>query len=107
MDQPHAPEVGRRGGGDTPGQLVLPGEPEPGECSGVLLFEPADSARTLQAAEGLADEFAIWGPNINLDGNKQITAVIDAHTILTLYRAQCAAMGLDCSALIVVGGHAS
>lgn len=76
---------------------------------GSYLFEPAGSVHTLKAADDQIEDtiawFAIWGPNINLDENKQVTAVIDAYTVLTLYRAQCAAMGLDSTKLIVIGGH--
>ncbi|WP_304273939.1 2,4'-dihydroxyacetophenone dioxygenase family protein [Caulobacter segnis] len=77
--------------------------------TGSYLFEPAGSVHTLQAAADQSEDtiawFAIWGPNINIDGDRQVTAVIDAHAILTLYRAQCAGRDLDCSKLIVVGGH--
>lgn len=76
---------------------------------GSYLFEPAGSLHTLRAAEDQTEDtvawFAIWGPNINLDENNQVTAVLDAYAVLTFYRAQCSAMGLDCSKLIVVGGH--
>ncbi len=81
--------------------------PEQVNVPGSYLFEPAGSVHTLQAA---ADQdgptvawFAIWGPNINLDAAREVTGILDAYTVLTLYRNICAQLNLDCSKLIVIG----
>ena len=47
--------------------------------------------------------FAIYGANINLDAEGNVTSIIDAKAALDLYRDYCGAMGLDCSKLIVHG----
>ena len=38
--------------------------------------------------------FAIRGANLNLDANGNVEAVIDAATVLEIYRGQCRALGL-------------
>ncbi|WP_137923761.1 2,4'-dihydroxyacetophenone dioxygenase family protein [Cupriavidus sp. 2SB] len=83
---------------ESPNQVNTPGS---------YLFEPASSVHTLHAPEdqegSMLTWFAIWGANVNLDGQQNVTAVLDAHAILTIYRSLCAQAGLDCSRLIVVG----
>jgi 2,4'-dihydroxyacetophenone dioxygenase len=75
--------------------------------AGSYLFEPAGSVHTLQAAADVVGPtiawFAIWGPNINLNENGEVQTILDARAVLTIYRARCAAAGLDCSKLIVSG----
>ena len=81
--------------------------PEQVNSPGSYLFEPAGSVHTLQAEKDQTEDtvawFAIWGPNINVDASQNVTAVLDAHTVLTLYRGFCQAQGLDCSKLVVIG----
>jgi len=81
--------------------------PEAVNRPGSYLFEPAGSRHTLVApatnTEDMIAWFAIYGANVNLDDNGQVTSIIDAKAALDLYRAYCNALGLDCSKLIVHG----
>ena len=74
---------------------------------GSYLFEPAGSVHTLMVPETQQDPtevwFAIYGANINMDAEGNITAVLDAHSVLDGYVKYCDAMGEDCSKLIVNG----
>lgn len=74
---------------------------------GSYLFEPAGSAHTLcTPADQHGDTvvwFAVFGSNINLDGEGKVASVMDARLALEVYRGYCNALGLDCSKLIVVG----
>jgi hypothetical protein len=47
--------------------------------------------------------FAIYGANLNLDDKGNITGVLDAPTVLGIYRSLCAAQKLDGSKVIVHG----
>ena len=47
--------------------------------------------------------FAIYGANVNIDGDGQVIAVTDAQSVLGTYRALCEAAGEDHSKVIVVG----
>ena len=47
--------------------------------------------------------FAIHGANVNIDEQGQVVGVTDAQSVLAAYRALCAAEGLDCSKVIVLG----
>lgn len=81
--------------------------PEAVNRPGSYLFEPAGSRHTLCTPPDMEGQmvtwFAIYGANINLDDQGQVTSIIDARAALELYRGYCEAMGLDCSGLIVVG----
>ncbi|MBL8772978.1 MAG: 2,4'-dihydroxyacetophenone dioxygenase family protein [Phenylobacterium sp.] len=81
--------------------------PEAVNRPGSYLFEPAGSRHTLCTPADMPGRmvtwFAIYGANLNLDEQGQITSVIDARAALDLYRGYCDAMGLDRSKLIVVG----
>ena len=81
--------------------------PEAVNRPGSYLFEPAGSRHTLVTPPDLEGDtvtwFAIYGANINLDADGNVTSIVDAKTALDLYRDYCAAMGLDCSKLIVHG----
>jgi 2,4'-dihydroxyacetophenone dioxygenase len=81
--------------------------PEAVNRPGSYLFEPAASRHTLLTppdAEGdMIAWFAIYGANINLDEAGNITSIVDARSVLNLYRGYCDALGLDCSKLIVQG----
>lgn len=66
--------------------------------AGSYLHEPAGSIHTLHAladTEGPTDVFfAVYGANLNLDDAGQVVSVLDAGTILNLYRGQCERAGL-------------
>ncbi|HAH08973.1 MAG TPA: cupin [Alphaproteobacteria bacterium] len=74
---------------------------------GSYLFEPAGSVHTLMTPADQTGEtqvwFAIYGANINLDDKGAVTGVLDAATILQVYRALCGSQGLDASKVIVHG----
>ncbi|MGE0290696.1 MAG: 2,4'-dihydroxyacetophenone dioxygenase family protein [Bradyrhizobium sp.] len=66
--------------------------------AGSYLFEPAGAIHTLHVPatnREITDVwFAIRGANLNLDANGNVEAVIDAATVLGIYRGQCKALGL-------------
>lgn len=74
---------------------------------GSYLFEPPGSVHTLHApASGSSPAvawFAIWGANIDVDAEGGVHRVLDAYTMLSIYRRLCAVQGLDCSKTIVLG----
>ena len=47
--------------------------------------------------------FAIYGANLNLDDKGNIASVLDAPTVLGVYRALCEAQKLDATNVIVHG----
>lgn len=63
--------------------------------AGSFLYEPAGSVHTLQCIE---DETRVWfhmyGSNINLDAEGNITSVVDGALTLEFYLALCAEMGV-------------
>ena len=63
--------------------------------AGSFLYEPAGSVHTLTCIE---DDTQVWfqmyGCNINLDADGNITSVVDGATTLEFYLAMCAEMGL-------------
>ena len=58
--------------------------------AGSFLYEPAGSVHTLECVE---DDTHVWfqmyGANLNLDGDGNVTSVTDAHSVLDRYRALC------------------
>jgi len=74
---------------------------------GSYLFEPAGSVHTLtvdsDAAEAAEVWFAVYGANVNLDSEGNVLSLVDAQTVLNVYREMAAAEGADLSELIVVG----
>jgi 2,4'-dihydroxyacetophenone dioxygenase len=62
---------------------------------GSFLYEPAGSEHTLQALE---DDTKVWfqmyGSNINLDADGNITSVVDGSLTLEFYYAMCEQEGL-------------
>jgi quercetin dioxygenase-like cupin family protein len=66
--------------------------------AGSYLFEPAGAIHTLHVPatnKEVTDAcFVIRGANLNLDANGNVEAVIDAATVLEIYRGQCKALGL-------------
>lgn len=75
--------------------------------AGSYLYEPAHSIHTLTVAENAKEEavvwFAIFGSNVNIDDEGNVTSILDAKKILTVYRALCEAEGKNCDRVIVVG----
>lgn len=65
--------------------------------AGSFLFEPAGSQHTLvvpEENEGLTDAwFAIYGANLNLDADGQVTQVLDAGAVRDGYLLLCEAQG--------------
>lgn len=66
--------------------------------AGSFLFEPAGSQHTLMVPaenEGMTDAwFAIYGANLNLDEDGNVTSIIDAGTVRDGYFLLCEAQGL-------------
>jgi len=85
--------------------------PEQVNSAGSYLFEPAMSVHSLMVPkdqEGPTEVwFAVYGANINLDEDNNITSIVDANTVLQAYRAYCASMKINCEKLIVVGENLS
>lgn len=65
--------------------------------AGSYLFEPAGSVHTLAVlpdSDGPADVwFAIWGSNLDLDADGNVTFVLDSHMMLASYLAACEYQG--------------
>lgn len=70
--------------------------------AGSFLYEPAGSEHTLTCIE---DDTQVWfqmyGSNINLDADGNITSVVDGATTLAFYLAMCAEMGIPNPPVIV------
>jgi len=65
--------------------------------AGSYLYEPAGAVHTLivpDSNDGITDIwFAINGANLDLDSDGNVETVLDAGTVLEIYRAQCKAFG--------------
>lgn len=74
--------------------------------AGSYLFEPAGAIHTLHVPatnKEVTDVwFAIRGANLNLDADGKVEAVLDAATVLEIYRAQCRERGLGAPNVIGV-----
>ncbi|MEE2653050.1 MAG: 2,4'-dihydroxyacetophenone dioxygenase family protein [Pseudomonadota bacterium] len=70
--------------------------------AGSFLYEPAGSGHTLQCIE---DNTRVWfqmyGSNINLDAEGNITSVVDGQMTLDFYLAMCEAEGLPTPKVLV------
>ncbi|GAB5451881.1 MAG: hypothetical protein Hals2KO_22090 [Halioglobus sp.] len=70
--------------------------------AGSFLYEPAGSEHTLTCIE---DDTQVWfqmyGSNINLDADGNITSVVDGSITLEFYLAMCAEMGVPNPPVIV------
>ena len=70
--------------------------------AGSFLYEPAGSVHTLQCIE---DDTQVWfqmyGSNINLDAEGNITSVVDGALTLEFYLGMCAELGLDTPSVLV------
>ena len=75
--------------------------------AGSYLYEPAHSVHTITVAEDATEDavvwFAIFGSNVNIDDEGNVTSVIDAKTILKVYRAMCDLEGKSSEKVIVMG----
>lgn len=80
--------------------------PESINGHGSYLFEPPGSTHTLMVPSEQDGPtiawFAIWGPNINLNAEGAVDAILDARTMLEIYRWQATAKGADLGKLIVI-----
>ena len=47
--------------------------------------------------------FAVFGSNVNINDKGDVTSVLDAATLLKVYRMLCAADGKTCDNVIVFG----
>lgn len=75
--------------------------------AGSYLYEPAHSIHTLTVAADAKEDavvwFAVFGSNVNIDDKGSVTSVLDAATLLKVYRMLCAAEGKTCDNVIVFG----
>lgn len=75
--------------------------------AGSYLYEPAHSIHTLTVAEDAKEDavvwFAVFGSNVNINDQGDVTSVLDAATLLKVYRLLCAAQGKTCDNVIVFG----
>ena len=66
--------------------------------AGSYLYEPAGAIHTLHVLATNKEVTDVWfavrGANLNLDANGNVEAVVDAATVLEIYRGQCRALGL-------------
>jgi quercetin dioxygenase-like cupin family protein len=76
--------------------------PEYENVAGSYLYEPAHSVHTLAVGDEGADIwFSIYGANVNVDAQNNVSGVTDAQSILSAYQGLCASQGLDCEKLII------
>ncbi len=75
--------------------------------AGSYLYEPAHSIHTLTVADDAKEDavvwFAVFGSNVNINDKGDVTSVLDAATLLKVYRMLCAAEGKSCDNVIVFG----
>lgn len=83
--------------------------PDKVNTTGSYLFEPAHSVHTLtvspDATEDAVVAFAIFGSNVNVDTEGNVTSILDAQTVLFVYQKLCEAVGADASNVLVVGSE--
>jgi 2,4'-dihydroxyacetophenone dioxygenase len=81
--------------------------PDEVNSAGSYLYEPAGSVHTLTTPTDQEGDTIVWfavhGANVNIDAEGTIVSITDAKAVLEIYRGYCAALGLDCSKLIVIG----
>lgn len=76
--------------------------PDYKNTAGSYLYEPAHSVHTLLVGDEPTDVwFAIYGANVNVDENDNITGVTDAQSILGAYKALCEAQGKSWDKVII------
>ena len=75
--------------------------------TGSYLFEPAESVHTLMVPadqEGQTEVwFAVYGANVNIDDEGNVTSMVTAAMLLQAYRQLCAAAGHPDPKVIVIG----
>ncbi len=75
--------------------------------AGSYLYEPAHSVHTLLVSEDNTEDtevwFAIYGCNVNIDEGGSILGIVDAKSVLEVYRNGCAQAGLSTDNMIVMG----
>ena len=75
--------------------------------AGSYLFEPAGSVHTLMVPEDQDEQtevwFAIYGANVNIDEQGNVTSMVTAAFILDVYRQLCEAAGHPDPNVIVMG----
>lgn len=75
--------------------------------AGSYLFEPAHSVHTLTVAEDAKEDavvwFAIFGSNVNIDEEGNVTSIIDAKSVLQIYQALANAEGKSTDRVIIHG----
>jgi len=75
--------------------------------AGSYLYEPAHSVHTITVAPDAKEDavvwFAIFGSNVNIDDAGGVTSVVDAKSILKVYRALCELEGKSAENVIVMG----
>ncbi len=75
--------------------------------AGSYLYEPAHSIHTLMVSDDITEEtevwFSIYGCNINIDEGGSILGIVDAKSVLEVYRSGCAANGTSTDKMIVIG----
>ncbi len=81
--------------------------PEYVNRQGSYLYEPAHSIHTLMVSEDNTEDtevwFAIYGCNVNIDEGGSVLGIVDAKSVLEVYREGCKARGLDATKTIVMG----
>jgi len=92
------------------GQWYYKEQPDVVNSPGSYLFEPAGSLHTLTVPEDQEGEteiwFAIYGANVNLDEDGNVTSLTEAAGVLQAYKDLCAANGHPEPNVIVMGeGH--
>jgi quercetin dioxygenase-like cupin family protein len=74
---------------------------------GSYLYEPAGSVHTLTVPTDQVGDTEVWfsvfGANVNLDADGQVINIVDAATILKVYRSLCAKQELEIGKLVVFG----
>jgi 2,4'-dihydroxyacetophenone dioxygenase len=81
--------------------------PDEVNVAGSYLYEPAGSVHTLIVPDSNDEPTDVWftihGANLNLDADGNVESVVDAHGILPVYRALCAAeFGLEDVPVVVI-----
>ncbi len=81
--------------------------PETVNSAGSYLFEPAGSVHTLtvpaDATEPAVVWFAVHGANVNVAEDGSVISVIDASTVLQVYRAMASEQNLEIDDVLVIG----
>jgi 2,4'-dihydroxyacetophenone dioxygenase len=81
--------------------------PDSVNTRGSYLFEPAGSVHTLTVSTDQTELtevwFAVYGANVNIDEEGNVTSLVTASLVLESYRALCAAIGHENPKVIVIG----